>query len=260
MVYIDENTKQKIKKIKLNSTYFLINFENVITDNNCSDTWNAITNNIKVKKSFTKKIEELRFKCISIELNNNLSFDEKCEATECVWKEIIELFRELNIDENKIKRFIGCKSNIRIRDGVKNFLKVANEKKIPVIIISDGIFEIIKYFLSYNNCNYDNITILANNIFASTETNKIIHPLNKNELSVSDDIISEIKDRKVSILLASSINDINMLSKAKLNNSIKIAFLDQNINENFDIFLNYFNIICTHNTSLDLIANKFKNM
>jgi len=260
LVYIDDNTKEKIQKIKLNSVYFLANFDNVITDNNSTDTWNAITNNIKFKKTYLKKVEELDFKCRSIELDNNLEFDDKCDYVKDVWQKNIELYKELNIDEDKIKRFIGIKSNIKIRDGVKNFLKLAHEKNIPVIIISDGITEIIKSFLSYNNCDYDNIHIIANSLFIDTDINEIIHPLNKNELSIPEDIKDLIKDRKICILLASSIHDINMLSKSRLKDSIKIAFLDKNINENFDTFLNYFNIICTHNTSFDLIAKKLKNM
>jgi len=260
LVYVDDNTKHKIQKIKLENTYFLINFDNVITDNDSSDTWNAITINTKLKKLYTKRIEELNNKCISIELDNSISFDEKCDTIKCVWKEIIDVFKELNIDDSKIKRLISNKSTMKLREGAKNFIKVINEKHIPIIIISDGIAEIIKCFLKYNNCNYDNIHVLANSIDVDLDIDKIIHPLNKNEFSMPVETKEYIKNKKTCILLASSINDINMLSKDKLNDSIKIAFLDKNINENFDIFLNYFNVICTHNTPLDIITKKYKNM
>jgi 2-hydroxy-3-keto-5-methylthiopentenyl-1-phosphate phosphatase len=260
LVYIDDNTKQKIQKIKLDTTYFLINFDNVLTDNSSGDTWNIITTNTKLKKAYTKKIEALNAECISIELDSGLSSDEKCEAIKYVWEELIDLFKEFNVDDNKIKRLISNKSSIKIREGAKNFLKLLDERKIPVIIISDGIVEIIKCFLFYNDCDYENIQVLANSIFSDTDINKIIHPLNKNEFSMPDEAKEFIKGRKTCVLLASSINDINMLSKDKLNDSIKIAFLDKNINENFDIFLNYFNAICTHNTPLDIITDKYRNM
>ncbi|MDD2376124.1 MAG: hypothetical protein PHD15_00480 [Clostridia bacterium] len=260
MIYIDDNTKDKLKKLEIDSIYFLVNFDNVITNNNSIDTWSVITSNIKLKKACMKKIEDLNFKCKSIELDSKLGFDDKCDCIKNVWKENIDLYKELNIDDNKIKRCICKKININIREGVKNFLKLTYEKNIPVIIVSDGISEIINFFLSYNNCDYDNIYIISNSILFDTDMNKIIHPLNKNESSISNDIKDLIKNKTNCILLASSINDINMLSKAKLKDSIKIVFLDKNINENFDTFLNYFNIICTHNTSFDLLVKKMNNI
>ncbi len=259
MVYIDDNTKETIQKMKSDSVYFLINFDNVISDNSSSNTWNTITNNMRLKKKYIKKVEDLEFKCRSIELNNNLDFCDKCDFTRDIWKENISLLKDLNVDSKKIKKFISNKNNLRIRDGVKEFFKITNEKNIPVIIISDGISEVIECLLNFNNCYYSNISILSNNLL-DENTNSIIHPLNRNELSLPEEIKSKIKDRDVSILLASSINDINMLSKTKLKNSIKIAFLEKNINENFDIFLNYFNIIYTHNTSFNLLMNTLKKI
>jgi 2-hydroxy-3-keto-5-methylthiopentenyl-1-phosphate phosphatase len=262
MVYIDDNTKETVQKIKSESIYFLVNFDNVITDNVSSSTWNTIINNMKLKKKYIKKVEELKFKSRSVELDSSLDFCDKCDSMRDIWKEHIDLLKELNVDDKKIKHFVSSKNCLRIRDGVKNFLKIAYEKNIPVIIISEGVANVIKCLLDYNNCNYSNISIVSNNLYTDNQNDikKIIHPLNRNELSLPDDAKSKIKDRHVSILLASSINDINMLSKTKLKDSIKIAFLEKNINENFDIFLNYFNIICTHNTSFDLLTNRLKKI
>lgn len=261
MVYIDDNTKEKIQKMKLNSIYFLVNFDNVITDNNSSDTWSAIQDNMSSKKKITKKIEELNYKYREIESDNNIEFDCKCNFIEEIWKENLSLIKEQHFDDKKISNIVSKKNKLRIRGGVKKFLEVTYEKNIPVIIISDGISEVIKCLLKCNKCYYDNITIISNSILTDDKNNlkMIIHPLNKNELSLPDEIKAKINGRKTSILLASSINDINMLSKVKLNDSIKVAFLDRNINENFDIFLNYFNIIYTHNTPFDRIANSLKS-
>lgn len=259
MVYIDDNTKEKLQKLKSDSIYFLVNFDNVITDNNSSDTINIITDSIGSNKKYLKKEEELKCKYKTVELDNNLELDTKCNFIGDIWKENISLLKEFSIDDKKIKRIVNNKSIVRIRPGVKKFLKMTYEKNIPVIILSDGISEVIKYFLVYNKCYYNNITVISNSI-CSDDENIIIHPLNKNELLVPADVKNKIEKRKISILLASSINDINMLSKEKLKDSIKIAFLDNHINENFDIFLNYFNIIYTHNTPLDRITNKLKQM
>lgn len=258
MIYVDDNTKERIEKIKDKFTYYLVNFDNVITDCNSCDTWSAITSNIKLKKRYIKKDEELKFKCTSIELDSSITSEEKCEAMRNAWKEKLDLLRSLNIDKNKLIKYITNKSDIELREGIVEYFQLVRDRKIPIIIISDGIYEVIECLLNNNNCNFDNIKIIANKLY-DIEDNIIVHPLNKNESSVPSDIQNKLVDKKTSVLFASSINDINMLSKANLKDSIKVAFLEHNINENFDTFLNYFNVICTHNTSFEQVVEKIKS-
>jgi 2-hydroxy-3-keto-5-methylthiopentenyl-1-phosphate phosphatase len=262
VVYIDDNTKEKLQKLKLGSIYFLINFDNVLTDGNSCDTWSVITNNMKLKKRFVKKFADLNNKFVSTELDTGADLEDRRTTLKHIWRQKIDLLRELEIDDKKITKFMSKQDNLKIRDGVREFFSFTHENEIPVIIISDGIFEIIQSFLNYNKCNYDNIHIVSNNLFYDSQSiqNDVVCSLNKNESIINDNIKKEIKDRKVSILLASAINDINILSKEKLNDSIKIDFLDKFINENFDTFLNYFNIICTHNTSFDVLLAQLKQI
>lgn len=260
MVYIDDNTKEKLQKLKFNSIYFLINFDNVLTDSNSCDTWSVITNNMKLKKRFVKKFADLNNKFVLTELDTSITLEDRHSTLKHIWSEKIDLLRELEIDDKKITKFMSKQDNLKIRDGVCEFLKFTYENNIPVIIISDGIFEIIQSFLKYNKCDYGNVNIVSNNLFHNSNSlqNDVVCPFNKNELIINDILKDNIKERKVSILLAGTINDINILSKEKLNDSIKVAFLDRFINENFDTFLNYFNIICTHNTSFDVLLEQLK--
>ena len=262
MVYIDDNTKEKTEKLKLDSIYFLINFDNVLTDSNSCDTWSVITKNIKLKKRFEKKLMDINNKFVLAELDNSTELEDRNESLKHQWRQKIYLFRELELNDKKIMKFMSKQDSLRIRDGAKEFLKFTYENDIPVIIFSDGITEVILDFLDYNKCNYDNIHVVSNKLFYDSQSmqNDVVCSINKNELLICDNIKNDIEDRKFSILLASTINDINILSKEKLNDSIKIAFLDKFINENFDTFLNYFNIICTHNASLDIILKQLKNL
>lgn len=260
MVYIDDSTKEKLESIKLESIYFLVNFDNVITDYNSQDTWDIIIGNYKFKKRQIKEMEELSSKFKKIELDNNLEFRNKCNLVKDVWQRNIDIIKKLNIDSKKLNRLINDKGKMNMRNGAKEFFEFTHEKNIPIIIISDGILEVIKAVFDCNKCNYDNIYIVSNSIFEKDVTNLVIHPLNKNELSVHDEIKDAIQNKNNCILLTSSISDINMLSKSNVKDSIKIAFLDKNINENFDLFLNYFNMIFTHNTSFEIMTNKLKEM
>lgn len=260
MVYVDDNTKERIQKINLNSVYFLVNFDNIITDSTSYDTWDFIKNNIRLNKTYLKKFENLMFRTRSIELENDLDLEHKSALIKETYRQKLDFINSLDVDEKKIKRYINNEKYLRIRDGVRDFLKMTCEKNIPVIIVSDGISEVIKDLLNLNKCYFDNIYILANSLVYNVETemNQIVHLLNKNELTLCEYMKEKLCSKSHCILLTNNINDINMICKEKLSDSIKIAFLDKNINENFDMFLNYFNIICTHDSSLRIIANMLK--
>jgi len=259
MVYIDDDTKDKIKKVKLDSMYFLINFDNVITDMDSVYTWESITNNVKLKKKQAKRIDENVNLIKKTILDNNMVHEDKCNILQDIWLEHINLIKELGLTDKKLLKIIADPENFKIRNGVRDMFEYANNHNIPIVIISDGLYEVIECFLEYYKCNYDNIHIIANK-FKLDSNQQIIHTLNKNETCLPDKVMDKIKDKKTAVLLASSIYDINLLSKDSLKGSIKVAFLDKFINENFDIYLNYFNIICTHNTSFDVLLSSHRKV
>mgnify|MGYP003293406974 CR=1 FL=1 len=68
----------------------------------------------------------------------------------------------------------------------------------------------------------------------------IIHSLNKNEVSLPDDIHDKIKNRNNVILLGDQVSDLNMINKNSNKNVLSIGFVtdDNKIDEllaNYDI-------------------------
>ena len=80
------------------------------------------------------------------------------------------------------------------REGAKEFLKSMNDRNIPIIVISAGVGNIIQQFLINNDCNFPNIYICSNfleyenGIIQGVRDNNLIHPLNKNEISLPANI------------------------------------------------------------------------
>lgn len=140
------------------------------------------------------------------------------------------------------------------RKGAKHFLELLNKHGIPVIIISAGVGNIIEQFLIKNHCNFPNIFICSNFLeyvdgkIIGVKDNNLIHSLNKNEVSLPDEIKDKIKNR-TPILLGDNINDINMVEDDK--RLIKIGFLDEKIEERLESFKTNFDLVCTKNTSYD---------
>ena len=135
------------------------------------------------------------------------------------------------------------------------------KRNIPVIIISAGIGNFIENFLKINNCYYDNIYIYSNVIdfkdgYAIGIKDEVINSMNKNLVSLPDEIKNKIKNRNNIILLGDSLNDLKMIDEDKRVDALKIGFLEDNVEENKKYFINEFDIVCTDNASFDELNKK----
>ena len=148
------------------------------------------------------------------------------------------------------------------KEMTKSIKIIKTAKNIPIIVISAGVGNIIEQFLIKNNCNYPNIYICSNfleyenGIVKSVRDNNLIHPLNKNEVFLPENIKSKIENRSNILLLGNSVSDIKMAEGNK--NVFKLGFLDENIEERLTSFKEHYDIVCTNNTGYDEICNKVK--
>ena len=120
---------------------------------------------------------------------------------------------------------------------------------IPLIIISAGIGNFIETFLTLNGCYYDNIYVSSNKIIfkdgiaVGVDTN-IIHSLNKNEVSLPDNIKEKLSNRKNVLLLGDQISDLRMVDKSKHDHVYTNCFLcDENKSE-LEVIRKQFDIVC----------------
>lgn len=127
------------------------------------------------------------------------------------------------------------------------------EKSIPVIIISAGVGDIIEQALINEESNYENIYIYSNFLkyqnekIVETKSKELIHPLNKNEIIMSDDLKAKISNIKNILLFGNNLYDIKMANNEK--NVFKIGFLDENIEEKIEEYKAFYDIVCTDNSS-----------
>ena len=147
------------------------------------------------------------------------------------------------------------------RDGAREFLKNMKDRNIPVIIISAGIGNFIEQFLIKNNCNFDNIYIVSNflkfeNGIATGVSDNVIHSLNKNEVSLPNNIKEIIENRKNIILLGDSTSDIRMAREEARNQALKIGFLEEKVEENKTYYQEQFDVVCTGNTTYNELFQK----
>ena len=144
---------------------------------------------------------------------------------------------------------------IVFRDYANEFFEKMYKLKIPVIIISCSIKNILEKVLGEHNCCYDNIEIYSNYYDYSKQRNHIynVTPYSKNKISFSDETNKMIENRKYVILLGDMVEDIKMVSQDKLKDTITIIFLDEDkgIEKNLEKYNSNFDIVLTNNSSFE---------
>ena len=261
MIQIKDNTLKRISTWIDSSIYILMDFDRTLTTKDSENSWSVISKNNQTPKEYTKKTYELFKYYRPYEIDETIDYNTKSNLMNEWWNKHINLFSKYQISKDIIENKETILNSITFRKGTKEFFQNMNERNIPIIIVSAGIGNIIESSLILNDCYFDNIHIIANffkyenNIVKSISGN-IIHSLNKSEVSMTTDILENIKNRNNIILIGDAIADIQMAKKEHQKNALKIGFLETNVEENKPYYEKYFDIVCTDNTSYNELTEK----
>lgn len=228
MIYIN---KEKVESIKLNKSnfYIAVDFDMTITSSKSDDSWFACSNSLE--QAFQDEMDKLYKVYRPIELDYNISYEEKFKAMEEWYRKCMNLYFKYHLTQEQLKESIK-RSNLIFREGAKEFLDNMHQNNIPVIILSAGIGNVIEAFLKQNNCYYDNMCIISNFIefdndgIAKENDGKLIHTLNKTMVGhISEDLKNKINDKEYRLLLGDLIEDKNMVPKEEWKSTILVRFL-----------------------------------
>lgn len=256
------NKDKKVHSFLPEDTYILTDFDGTITKDSTGSSWASIFKNPNVTSDFVEECIRIYNYYHKFEIDENITVEEKIKIMNQWYKKNIETLTKFQITEEMINYSSNNNKIMSFREGAEKFLLDMNIKGIPVIIVSAGVGNIIQEFLINSKCNYPNIYICSNFLeyedgkIKGIRENNLIHPLNKNEVSLPQHILEKIDNRNNVILLGNSIQDIKMANTNK--NVYSIGFLDEKVEERLEEFKKYYDIICTDNTSFNKLRNKLK--
>ena len=258
---IRESIKNKLPIIDYSNIYVLADFDKTITNGSSKTSWSILSESNLVPNEYKEERNALYEKYRPIEVNENLDYIERCNLVKEWYIKHIELFIKYKITK---EIFEEAASNLRVmefREGAKEFLKFLHDKNIPLIIISAGIGNFIECFLRHNNCYSDNIYISSNKIIfenniATKVDSSIIHSLNKNEVSLPEDIKNRVLNRSKVLLLGDQIKDLNMAVNNEKKEIISIGFLTEE-NKEVGNFIENFDIVCEKDNYVDILSKIF---
>ena len=248
MKYINHEKKLNSIKLQKNNFYVLIDFDRTITRAKSISAWRVLYYSDLLGGNFREKYTEIHDKT---ELNENETNEAKQKAFEKRFATYMNLLKECHFNKDILKKAVE-KTDLKLREGAKDFLKKMHENNIPVIIISSSLKNVIEEYLRQQNAYFDNIYIYANyydmnGVEEKNVTN--ITPYNKNKIEFSEELKKCIQGKENILLLGDIINDINMVSSKTLNRTITVGFLENDIEKNLEAYRQNFDIVLTNQAS-----------
>lgn len=263
MIIINEKANNKIKDLNLNNFYIVIDFDQTITTKDSSTSLSLFSKSGFYDKSYLEKRNKNYEYFRPLELDPNISSEEKFQITKTWQEKSYELMLEYKVRESDIKRIIMKQELLKVRENAIDFIKTLNEYNIPLIINSAGCGNFIIELLKLNHCYSDNVYVHSNilefkdDVIVDSITN-IIHSMNKFDIDLPDSFYQRIKNKKYAILIGDQLSDANMARVLPKKDTLSFGFLESNIEEVKNLFYNEFDIVLKDNEGFNGISKILK--
>lgn len=269
-----ERIKRKISQAGSNILHVITDFDRTLTKNfvdgkEVPSVISILRDGNYLTKNYSAKAHALFDKYHPIEINLNISFEEKKKAMHEWWASHYQLLMESGLNKKDIEAVVNS-NKIKLREGVLEFIDLLHEHNIPLVIMSSsglGIGSISMFFEKQGKL-YKNIHIISNDFEWDGDGNMIkikepiIHSMNKDETSVKNfpKIFKVTKNRKNILLLGDTLEDVNMIAGFDYDNIIKIGFLNKKIEENLEAYKQNYDIVILRDSDIFYINKLLKKL
>lgn len=258
---IKDKIKTKIPIDDWNDYYVVADFDKTITTGKSKTSWSILAGSSLVPKNYIEERDAYYDKYRPIELDETLDPEYRKERVKEWFRLHIELFVKYKITAEIFEKAAKDLTVLEFRKGAKEFIEFLHDKNVPLIIISAGLGNFIEYFLKENDVYYDNVYIASNMIkftdgVASGVEKNIIHSLNKNEVSLPEDIKEKVENRSKVLLLGDQLSDLQMVDDSLHESVIKIGFLHEETQDLIEKYKEGFDILIEDGESYIELNNK----
>jgi cytosolic 5'-nucleotidase 3 len=192
-----------------------------------------------------------------------MSIEEKTPLMIEWWHKGQALLLASNLNKSMVRDLV-LESKLELRKGVRQFIGELLREKIPILIFSAGLGDVIEVFLDREVPEFtrdrQSAHIVSNFIQYNAKGNlrgfseKLIHSFNKNEHEIQDtSYCQSISNRSNVILLGDTLGDVGMIGGMKnLKNILKIGFLNRSTPAKLNLYMSVFDIVICDNPTFDL--------
>ncbi|CAJ0951823.1 unnamed protein product, partial [Mesorhabditis belari] len=213
--------------------------------------------------------EEPRFKlialynrCILIENDSNMSYDDKLPFMRQCALEAHKIYFSTGITRNLIRQW-SLMAKIQLRDGTKSWSEYLEEKDIPMLIFSAGVTDIIEVIVQKELSKIPkNLRVISNALVyddlgkSSAFKPPLIHIFNKNVSTIEQEespLIKSFLNHKNVLLMGDNLADLYM---GKQENSqgatLKIGFFNNDFGTVLERYLEGFDIVLIEDETMEI--------
>jgi len=169
-----------------------------------------------------------------MEIDPEMPLNKKADAMRDWMNAAQNLLKGIEFDPHELEEIAQTFDNI-LRDGTEEFFERLYNAKVPIIIFSAGLGDIVEAVLRYHNALFDNVKVISNflkyngNQLDGFKNDVIIHVYNKNECALEKDYLKVLQKRQNVLLMGDTIGDAKMVEGIDTKAILKIGFLYEHV-------------------------------
>uniref|UniRef100_A0A914LS77 5'-nucleotidase n=1 Tax=Meloidogyne incognita TaxID=6306 RepID=A0A914LS77_MELIC len=233
----------------------------------------------EINPDFQRRICELRDKYVVIEYCPQTLMEDKIPIMEQWWRESHGLIEQYRPKKSKLRDAVKRSQSLLLRDGCADFLLTLHQAKVPVVLFSAGIGQIIEFVLEHQ-CDerqmdeafrLRDVHIISNFMHFSLEQEEeeaecvgfvepLIHTFNKNSSVISQEapFFKSIAERTSVLLLGDSLGDVHMdVGVCQELIVLKIGFLNFNFDSLMERYMEEYDIVLVDDQTMEVPSKIF---
>ncbi len=256
--------KEKISKTKsqgLSSLHIIADFDLTLTNIHSVPTWEVC----QLGDEYKKERDEHKSVYLPIEYDPNISLEVKNEKMNEWWKLHLGALIKYGLTKEMIDGGL-LHTKMTPRNKLDELCRFTDINKVPFLILSAGLGDVIKEFFLLRKMLYSNMHIISN-FFVFDEEGKptgfqddVVHSYNKSETHLrGKEYLKEIENRKNVILLGDSPGDVLMVKGLDHDNVIKIGFLNGK-NEKLGAYKELYDVVILEDEGLGFVLELLNDL
>ncbi|XP_003741904.1 cytosolic 5'-nucleotidase 3 [Galendromus occidentalis] len=228
-----------------------------------------------VSEDYQTEAARLKKKYLPIEFDPNLSEEEKIPHMIQWYAESFDIILSSGINENQLPAMVQ-RADLHLRCRTPECFEFLNQQKVPILVYSAGLGNIIELSLKQQNAMKGNVTIIANFLVYKPDgtplkfaSDSVLHSYNKNASHpMTRDYYSseKLQQRNNAILIGDSLGDASMTDGAPClkpppaghSTVLRIGFLNRNFDASLKRYLDAFDIVLVDDQTMDVPLELFR--
>ncbi|XP_015253505.1 PREDICTED: 7-methylguanosine phosphate-specific 5'-nucleotidase-like [Cyprinodon variegatus] len=259
-----EDTIHSMQKAGARSLQVISDFDMTLTrfayqGKRVPTTHNILNNRLLINEDSTKKMKELLNRYYPIEIDANLSPEEKLPYMVEWWTKVHELLIQQRIRKDMLAHAVR-ESSAMLREGYRVFFDCLAEQRVPLLIFSAGVGDVLEEVIRQNDVFHPNVHIISNYMdfdhagILQAFKGQLIHSYNKREGALSHaTALRELHGRPNVLLLGDSLGDLSMADGvSEAQNILTVGFLNDQVEDRKESYMNSFDIVLVKDETMDV--------